>query len=101
MSTIDELKKVRLEKLKSLQNSGLLAYPATTKRTHSISQALKDFSKLSKTKKEIVLTGRIMAQRGHGGATFLDIHDGSCFGSKCFGSKPGIDPKSGDKGKIQ
>ena len=89
MSTIDELKKVRLEKLKSLQNSGLLAYPATTKRTHSISQALKDFSKLSKTKKEIVLTGRIMAQRGHGGATFLDIHDGSA-------SSP-----QADNGKIQ
>lgn len=77
MSTIDELKKVRLEKLKSLQKAGLLAYPATTKRTHSIAQALKDFSKISKLKKDIVLTGRIMALRGHGGATFLDINDGS------------------------
>ena len=77
MATIDELKKVRLQKLKSLQKAGLLAYPATTKRTHSITQALKDFSKLSKSKKEIVLAGRIMALRGHGGATFLDIQDGS------------------------
>jgi len=32
---------------------------------------------LSKAKKRIVLAGRIMAQRGHGGATFLDIVDGS------------------------
>ena len=46
MSTIDELKKVRIEKLTSLQKLGLLAYPATTKRTHSIVEALKDFSKL-------------------------------------------------------
>ncbi len=77
MATIDELKKVRLEKLKSLQDSGFLAYPATTKRTHSIAEALENFSKLAKSEKEIVLAGRIMALRGHGGATFLDANDGS------------------------
>ena len=77
MATIDEIKKVRLQKLKSLQNAGLLAYPAKTKRTHSIREALKDFYKILKSKKTIVLVGRIMALRGHGGATFLDIYDGS------------------------
>lgn len=77
MSTIDELKKIRLQKLKSLQDAGLLAYPATTKRTHTIEEALSLFGKLFKSKKDIVLTGRIMAQRGHGGATFLDIQDGT------------------------
>jgi lysyl-tRNA synthetase class 2 len=77
MSSIDEIKKVRLEKLKSLQDSGLLAYPATTKRTHTIGESLDDFKKLAKSKKEIVLAGRIMALRGHGGATFLDIQDGT------------------------
>ena len=73
MSTIDELKKVRLQKLKSIKDSGLLAYPAETKRTHSISEVLEDFSKLKKSESEVVLAGRIMAMRGHGGATFLDI----------------------------
>ena len=77
MATIDELKKVRLQKLKSLQDSGLLAYPAKTKRTHTIQEALDNFSKLSKAGKDIVLVGRIMALRGHGGATFLDIQDGT------------------------
>lgn len=77
MPTIDELRKTRLEKLKKLEHAGILAYPAQTKRTHSIADALKDFGKLSKAKKRIVLAGRIMAQRGHGGATFLDINDGS------------------------
>lgn len=38
---------------------------------------MENFSKLSKAKKEIVLAGRILAMRGHGGATFLDINDGS------------------------
>ncbi len=77
MSTIDELKKVRVQKLKSIESSGLLAYPAKTKRTHSITEALKDFAELLKSGKEIFLAGRIMAMRGHGGATFLDINDGS------------------------
>lgn len=77
MATIDELRKVRLEKLKALQDSGLLAYPATTKRTHSVAEALAMLSKLFKSKKTVTLAGRIMALRGHGGATFLDINDGS------------------------
>src|SRR3989344_1796068 len=77
MSTIDELKKIRLQKLHTIQKVTGLAYPAKTKRTHSIAEALKNFSKLEKSEKEIVLAGRIMAMRGHGGATFLDIADGS------------------------
>ena len=80
MATIDELRKVRLEKLKKIQESGLLAYPATTKRTHSIKEVLKNFKKLSGGilgKKSIVIAGRIMAKRGQGGLTFLDVNDGS------------------------
>lgn len=77
MSTIDELKKVRLEKLESLKKAGVTPYPATTERNHSIAKAVEGFSKLSKSKKSIVLAGRIMALRSHGGATFLDLYDGS------------------------
>jgi len=77
MPTIEELRKTRLEKLKRLEDAGLLAYPAKTKRTHRIAEALKDFAKLSKSKKSIVLAGRMMAKRGQGGLTFLDINDGS------------------------
>jgi len=77
MPTIEELRKTRIEKLKKLKDAGLLAYPAKTKRTHRIAEALKDFAKLSKSKKSIVLAGRIMAKRGQGGLTFLDINDGS------------------------
>jgi lysyl-tRNA synthetase class 2 len=84
MPTIQELRKTRIEKIKKLESAGLLAYPAKTKRTHTITEALENFSKISKSKKPIILTGRIMAQRGHGGATFIDIFDGS-------GSKPGLD----------
>ena len=87
MPTIEELRKTRIQKLKKLESAGLLAYPAKTKRTHTIAEALKDFSKLSKAPasakasarrgKTVILAGRIMAQRGHGGATFLDVQDGT------------------------
>ena len=77
MPTFEELRKTRLEKLKKLESAGILAYPAKTNRTHSVAEALELFGKLFKSKKNIILAGRIMAMRGHGGATFLDINDGS------------------------
>ncbi|MDO8436142.1 MAG: lysine--tRNA ligase [bacterium] len=77
MATISELRKIRLEKLKTIEKAGILAYPEKTKRTLTIYAALEDFNKLAKAEKEIILAGRIKSQRGHGGATFLDIEDGS------------------------
>ncbi len=77
MATIDELRKIRLKKLKAIQKAGFLAYPIKTERIHKITEALGDFSKLSRLKKEIILAGRIRSQRVHGGATFLHIEDGS------------------------
>ncbi|MCX6789713.1 MAG: lysine--tRNA ligase [Candidatus Gribaldobacteria bacterium] len=81
MSTIDEIRKVRLEKLRKIEMAGLNPYPAVSQRTHAIAQALTDFAKLKKSAKEIILAGRIMAQRGHGALLFLNIQDGSPSGN--------------------
>ncbi len=75
MATIDEIRKTRLKKLKAIESAGFLAYPSKTKRTHTCKEALKEFSKLSRSKKEIVLTGRITTLREHGGLVFLNIED--------------------------
>lgn len=77
MATIDELRKIRLRKLKAIRDAGLLAYPLEVKRTHRISEVLEEFNKLAKSRKEITLVGRIRSQRVHGGATFLNIEDGT------------------------
>ncbi|KPJ56924.1 lysyl-tRNA synthetase [Parcubacteria bacterium DG_74_2] len=74
---MDELKKVRLEKLKRIKSAGLNAYPGKVKRTHKISEALDKFSYLARIKKEIILAGRIRSLRIHGGATFLHFEDGT------------------------
>ena len=77
MATIDELRKIRLKKLEAIRKAGILVYPEKTKRTHKITQILKDFLNLARLKKEIILVGRIKSLREHGGSTFLHIEDGS------------------------
>ena len=77
MLTIEEIRKNRIEKLNKMRERGIDPYPAITKRTHQISDVSKNFAKLQKAKKRIVIAGRIMAQRGHGAILFLDIFDGS------------------------
>ncbi len=51
-------------------------YPARVKRTHLISDAVKNFGSLAKQKKTIWITGRIMGLRTQGGLMFWDVQDG-------------------------
>lgn len=74
MSNIEELKKVRLEKLKNLIKAGINPYPAEVLRTHTNKEALDDFKKLAN--KKITLVGRLRSIREHGGSTFCHIEDG-------------------------
>ena len=76
MPPLNQIRKGRIEKLEAMRRTGISAYPLSTKRTHSIASALKDFSKIERSEKEIILAGRIRSLRGHGGATFIDIEDG-------------------------
>jgi len=73
---IEEIRKTKIEKVKKLRKAGIDPYPAESKRTHAISKVLVDFDGLAVDKTKIVLAGRIMAMRGHGGAIFFDIDDG-------------------------
>ena len=68
---------MRLEKLEKIKKAGIDPYPAKSKRTHTAKQTLDNFDNLLKSEKEITLAGRIMAIRGHGGSTFVNIEDGS------------------------
>jgi len=77
MATIDEIKKTRLEKLEAVKKAGFLPYPGKANRTHKISEAVSDFSKLEKSEREIIITGRIRSLREHGGSTFLHVEDGT------------------------
>jgi lysyl-tRNA synthetase class 2 len=77
MSTVEEIRNNRIEKLKKLELGGETAYPIETKRTHEIKKALEDFKTLSESTEEVILVGRIRTIRSHGALTFLDFEDGT------------------------
>jgi lysyl-tRNA synthetase, class II len=68
---LDELKKVRLEKLEKIKQLGINPYPARLTREQTIAEALK------KEGDKVSIAGRIMAIRGHGGIQFFDLRDES------------------------
>jgi len=77
MNSEEKIRKIRIDKLKAVQAEGFFPYPISTKRTHTISDAVEKFDSLSKKEKEIILVGRIRLLRVHGGATFINIEDGT------------------------
>ena len=68
---LDEIKRVRLEKLQNLKAEGLEPYAGGFVPTRSIAQTLKDFNE----GQEVALAGRIVANRSHGKVVFADIQD--------------------------
>ncbi|MDP3793044.1 MAG: lysine--tRNA ligase [bacterium] len=74
---LDEIRNAKIEKIQKLRKAGIDPYPASSSRTHEIAQALLLFDSLANDKTEIVLVGRIMAKREHGGSIFFDVKDGS------------------------
>ena len=68
---INEIIQQRLAKLKALEAKGISPYGARFMRSGSIAGVLSEFSE----GKSVCLAGRIMAERIHGKASFLDIND--------------------------
>ena len=73
-----EFFRVRLEKVKKLRDMGIDPYPAKFNRTHTSYQAITEYENSTdpSEKIEVTLAGRVVARRGMGKATFLDISDG-------------------------
>jgi len=68
---IENLRRIRLEKLQKIKKLGINPYPARCIRKQTISQALKMMGE------KVAVAGRIMAIRGHGGIQFFDLRDES------------------------
>jgi len=71
MEPLDKLKKIRLEKLEKIKKLGVDPYPAKSNKKDTIEVCLKSQGKTVST------AGRIMAIRGHGGSSFMDLVDQS------------------------
>src|SRR3989338_3507298 len=74
---LEDIRASRLEKLKKLREANIDPYPAKSWRTHTISAVLEGFDDFVANKDRLVLVGRVMAMRGHGAITFMDLQDES------------------------
>lgn len=72
---IENLRKVRLEKLKKIRELGFDPYPSSWEKLKNRQQAVSIRQQELGTK--VVMAGRIMALRTHGGITFADLSDES------------------------
>lgn len=68
---LDQLRKIRLEKLEEIKKLGVDPYPAHCQCKQTVAQALNLMGK------KVAVAGRIMAIRGHGGIQFFDLRDES------------------------
>ncbi|OPX89752.1 MAG: Lysine--tRNA ligase [Pelotomaculum sp. PtaB.Bin104] len=70
---LNELMRVRREKLAELRDRGIEPYGGRFERTHTASFILSNFEELEN--KSVVVAGRIMSKRGMGKASFAHIQD--------------------------
>ncbi|MEK9147177.1 MAG: lysine--tRNA ligase [Patescibacteria group bacterium] len=71
MEPLDKLRRARLAKLEKIRKLKIDPYPAKSNKKQSISECLKSQGK------NVSTAGRIMAIRGHGGSSFMDLVDES------------------------
>ncbi|MHB8710534.1 MAG: lysine--tRNA ligase [Minisyncoccota bacterium] len=82
MALLETVRAERIAKINRLKEAGMEAYPARTGRTHTIEQFLENHGTLEKNSEQVVLAGRVMSMREHGGSLFVDVFDGTkgqCF----------------------
>lgn len=80
-SRADRISEQRQEKLKNIRAKGINPYPNTFHRTHSTKEAV-ELLKQSEDAKQaagptVTVAGRVIAKRGMGKVSFIDLRDGS------------------------
>ena len=68
---VDEIKKVRIEKLHKMEALNVLPYGGRFPETQMIQSVLDPFVE----QREVTLAGRVMANRKHGKVMFMDLMD--------------------------
>ena len=76
MTLLETIRAERMAKIARLKEAGMDAYPARTSRTHTVDLFLENHGTLEKNSEQVMLAGRVMSMREHGGSLFVDIFDG-------------------------
>jgi lysyl-tRNA synthetase, class II len=74
-SRLEEIRDIRLEKVKKLREMGIDPYPAKSKKEISNKEILENFEKYEG--KEVTTAGRLMSWREHGNIAFGHVQDES------------------------
>lgn len=77
MASLNELREVRVEKLKKLEAAGMNPFPASVPRTHTLESIVREFSALEASGETVSATGRILSLRGQGAIMFVTLSDGT------------------------
>ena len=77
MASQEEIKDIRIEKLKKLEALGMNPYPSTVPQDMTLSEVKDTFEALEKSGDEKSVAGRIMAIRGQGAILFVVLYDGT------------------------
>jgi len=85
---LEDLIRERRKKLEKIKQDGIDPYPASVEPSDSISEAHSNFTNLEKSKKSIVLKGRLRGIRDQGNIVFLDLEDGSGPSPRRSGLRP-------------
>ncbi len=72
---LEEIIKVRKEKIKILREKGINPYPEKSRVDISIGEVLRNFNYFFKKKKKLNIAGRIFAIRDHKEILFMDLRD--------------------------
>jgi lysyl-tRNA synthetase, class II len=76
MSTLNDLRNARIEKLEKLKSLGINPFPAKTERNTKVESITRDYAAFE-NKENICLTGRMFSLREHGSVVFGNIKDDS------------------------
>jgi lysyl-tRNA synthetase class 2 len=76
--SLEDIRNIRIEKLRKLEDAGLNPYPINANQDHELSFLVANFKKLSKSKtKQYSVVGRVMSLRPQGGLIFFHFDDGT------------------------
>ncbi len=75
MSTFDEIRRIRLEKVESLRKLGINPYPAQSQKDYPNLEVVEKYETLAD--KQIHVAGRIVSWREHGALIFCHLQDQS------------------------
>jgi lysyl-tRNA synthetase, class II len=84
MTSIEDIRDQRIEKVKTLASKGIESFPVVSYINTTNKQFNDNFKELLDSQKEIMVGGRILSIRGQGKVGFVDVLDGTGDKVQCF-----------------